>query len=377
MGRISLRYVLVASLLAAGCGSEPPPPAAPPPPPPAPAAPADTASAAPAPADTTPPPAPEQTAEEKKKAADAAELAAAKTKWEDQKKAEDARWTPDMHTAAKALAEKAYPSGKAAIAAAMKGAHRMPGDADRDKYRHPAETLEFFGFKPTMTVIDISPGQGWYTELLAPALAKKGNYEPTSADPNGPADSFRTFDAQRFAAFLAKAPELYGKVTPIIVDGKAPKLGPDGKADMVIAMRELHGWAANKRMDVWLSAVYDALKPGGIFGVEEHRAAEGANPDETAKKGYLPQKWVIDTVEAAGFKLAGKSEINANPKDTKDYPDGVWDLPPTFEQKDKDHEKYAAIGESDRMTLKFVKLAKKPAAKAAAAPAAPAAPATK
>ena len=364
MIRRAIGPVLLVALLSA-CGSEPPPPAAPPPPPP----PAAPVVAPPPPADTTPPPPPEPTAEEKKKAKDAAELADARAKWDEKNKAELARWTPDMHAAAKALADKTYPSGTAAIQAAMKGTHRVPGAADRDKYRHPVETLEFFGLKPTMTVLDIGPGDGWYTELLAPALAKKGHYIPTSSDPNGPADSWGTFGGQRFAAFLGKAPELYGNVQPVIVDGKAPKIStPDGTVDLVLAMRELHGMKNNGTLDTWLAEIQRVLKPGGVLGVEEHRAAADANPDETSKKGYLPEKWVIDHVTAAGFKLAGKSEINANKLDTKDYSEGVWALPPSFANKDKDHDKYAAIGESDRMTLKFVKLA--PKAAAAAKPAA-------
>ena len=366
MIRPSLRSALLASLLCA-CGPEAPPvaPSAPPPPPPV--APVATQEAV----DAAPPPAPEPTAEEKKKADDAAKLQAARAKWEEENKAELARWTPEMHAAAKTLADKAYPSGKAAIQVTMKGTHRAPRAADRDKYRHPVETLEFFGFKPTMTVLDIGPGEGWYTELLAPALAKKGRYLATSSDPNGPADAPSTFGGQRFAAFLGKAPELYGKVQPVIVDSKAPKLGLDGTVDMVLAMRELHGMKNNGTLDAWLAQIHAALKPGGILAVEEHRAAPDASPDATSKNGYLPEKWVIEQVEAAGFKLAGKSEINANPKDTKDYAEGVWTLPPSFALKEKDHDKYAAIGESDRMTLKFVKvepkLAAKPAAKAAAA----------
>jgi predicted methyltransferase len=377
MIRPSVCAAVLSSILAA-CGSEPPP-VAPAPPPPS----AAPVASVPPPADTTPPPPPEPTAEEKKKADDAAKLQAARAKFEDDKKAELARWTPEMHASAKAIADKSYPSTKAALVAATKGTYRAPGAADRDVYRHPVETLEFFGLKPTMTVLDIGPGDGWYTEIVAPVLEKKGHYLATSSDPNGSPDSMGTLGGQRYAAFLAKAPELYGKVQPVIVDGKAPSLGLDGTVDLILAMRELHGMKENGTLDAWLAQIHTALKTGGIFGVEEHRAPADANPDESAKKGYLPEKWVIATVEAAGFKLAGKSEINANPKDTKDYADGVWTLPPSFTLKDKDHDKYAAIGESDRMTLKFVKVAdkKKPADKkvadkgTGAAPAA--APATK
>jgi predicted methyltransferase len=273
-----------------------------------------------------------------------------------------------MHMAGRAFADKSFPTGKAAIQAAMKGTHRMVGNAERDKYRHPAETLDFFGFKPTMTVIDVSPGEGWYTELVAPVLAKKGQYYATTADPNGPSDMRGTFYAQQFKALVDKAPELYGKAQVITIDPKAPSLGKDGSVDLVLVMRELHGMKNNSTLDAWLSEILRALKPGGVLGVEEHRAKPDADPTESAKKGYLPEKWVIDTITAAGFKLAAKSEINANPKDTKDYEKGVWTLPPSFELGATDHDKYAAIGESDRMTLKFVKPAAKAAPKTAPAP---------
>jgi predicted methyltransferase len=266
-----------------------------------------------------------------------------------------------MHAEAKALAEKAYPSGKAAIQATMKGKHRRPDSAARDKYRHPVETLEFFGFKPTMTVLDFGPGEGWYTELLAPALAKGGKYMATSNDPNGPTDQRSTFYGQIFKGFVDGAPEAYGKVETVITDSKAPKLPQDGTVDLVILMRETHGLINNGTLNGWLAEIHHALKPKGVLGIEQHRAPADANPTESAKKGYVPEKWLIEQVEAAGFKLAGKSEINANPKDTKDYEGGVWTLPPSLVKKDKDRDKYIAIGESDRMTLKFVKAPAKPA----------------
>ena len=358
MKRSSLGSVVLLTILTA-CGS-PPEPAAPAvePPPPAPVA-------------TTPPPAPEPvkppepTAEEKKKAAEQQELQADRAKAEADSKAELARWTPEMHAEAKALADKTFATGKAATQAAMAGKHRKAGAADRDKYRHPVETLDFFGLKPTMTVLEIGPGDGWYTELLAPALAKKGKLELTSGDPNGPVESRSTFYAQRTKSFLDKAPELYGKVEVVTIDGKSPKLGADASLDMALIMRGAHGLHNSKTLGTWLSELHRTLKPNGVLGIEEHRAKADANPDESAKKGYLPEKWLIDQVEAAGFKLSAKSEINANPKDTKDYAECVWTLPPTFTLKDKDHDKYAAIGESDRMTLRFVNVAAKPAPKPA------------
>ncbi len=374
--RSALPWLLTVSLAACAPAAQPAANA----PPPASSAQAVAAPpAAPPPPAATAAPAPEPSPEEKKKAEAARQLHEDRAKWEEDNRTELSRWTPELHAESQGLADKSYPSGKAAISAIAKGKHRKPGDADRDKYRHPVETLDFFGFKPTMTVLDIGPGEGWYTELLAPALAKRGQYFATSADPNGPADVRDTFYAQRFKAFLDKAPEVYGKVQTIVLDPKAPKIGKDDTFDLVLIMRGVHGMENAGTFDGWLSEIHHALKPGGVLGIEEHRAAAGADPAESAKKGYVPEKWVIERAEAAGFKLAGKSEINANPKDTKDYPEGVWSLPPTYRQGEKDHDKYAAIGESDRMTLKFVKVAAKaaPAAKDAAPTAKPAAPAAK
>ncbi|MEO7093509.1 MAG: methyltransferase domain-containing protein [Polyangiales bacterium] len=357
-----LSVVLLSSLATfAACSSSPPPATTTPPPvattttPPVATTETTTATASATPTEPTP--------EEKKKAEEAKALADDRAKWETDSKAELARWTPELHAAGKALADKTFASGKAAIQAAMAGSHRVTGAAARDKFRHPVETLDFFDFKPTMTVLDIGPGEGWYTELLAPALAKKGKYVATNNDPNGPADIRPTFYGQRFKAFLDKAPELFGKVETIIVDGKAPKLGADASTDLVLIMRGVHGMANGGTFGAWLAEIHRTLKPGGVLGIEEHRAKPDADVVESAKKGYVPEKWVIEQAEAAGFKLVGKSEINANPKDTKDHPEGVWSLPPTLREKDKDKDKYLAIGESDRMTLKFVKVAAKPAAK--------------
>jgi len=157
----------------------------------------------------------------------------------------------------------------------------------------------------------------------------------------------------------------------ITIDGKAPVLPQNGTVDMVLIMRGVHGMVNGGTWETWLKEINKALKPGGVLGIEEHRAKADADLKDSAKKGYVVEKYVIDTAKAAGFELGGKSEINANAKDTKDYPDGVWDLPPTFRAGDKDKEKYMSIGESDRMTLKLVK-AKPKTDKPAAAPAAPA-----
>jgi predicted methyltransferase len=348
--------IVVGTALLAACGSSPPPE-------PTTGQQQPTTAALPAPTTTAPPPAEvkpaEPTAEEKKKAAAQKELEADRAKWDAEQKTELARWTPELRNDVKALTEKTFPSGKAAIQAAMASKHRRPGHADRDKQRHPAEMLEFFGLKPTMTVLEYGPGEGWYTELLAPVLAKKGKLLATNFDPNGPKEERTTFYGQRFKDFVDTSPEAYGKIEVVVVDGKAPKIGKPSSVDMVLLFRGLHNMVRNGNIDPWLAEFNETLKPNGVLAVEQHRAKPDAKAEESAKQGYLPEKWVIEKIEAAGFKLEKKSEINANPKDTKDYPEGVWTLPPTLRLGDKDKDKYMAIGESDRMTLKFVKVEKK------------------
>jgi predicted methyltransferase len=339
--------MIAVGLVVIGCsGSTAPAPQQQQPPPP----PATVASATPA-----PPPA-EPTPEEKKKAEDLKKLQEDRAKFERDRQAEIARWTPELHAAAAALTSKAFPSGDAAIKAALASPHRRPGHADRDKYRHPQETLRFFGLSPTMTVVEYAPGEGWYTEILAPVLSKAGKLYLPTTDPNGPADQQSTLGGQRLKALLDSSPEIYGNVKPIVVDNQAPKLGLDKAADLVLLIREVHGYYNQKTLSAWLAEAWKALKPNGVLGVVQHRAAVGSNPEDTAKNGYVAEAWVIQQVEAAGFKLAAKSEINANPRDTKDYPQGVWSLPPTYREGDMNRAKYAAIGESDRMTLKFVKV---------------------
>lgn len=231
---------------------------------------------------------------------------------------------------------------------------RSEEDKARDHYRHPMETLVFFGLRDTMTVVELSPGRGWYTAILAPVVADKGALVlPVSGDPSGDQADEGNRHAKQLADRLAQNPEVFSKVKllPTTKDGE---LGAPASADMVVTFRNLHG-KNPQEVQTLLAQVHRVLKPGGIFGVVDHRAPPGADPTMGSKTGYLPEQWVIGTITAAGFELAGKSEINANPKDTKDYDKGVWALPPTFANKDVDHDKYVEIGESDRMTLKFVK----------------------
>jgi predicted methyltransferase len=352
------KFTVVVALtsLSVACGGAEPEPAVPPQPV------AEPGLAVAAPAPIPPPAAPAPSPEELKKAAEKKKLEDEFAKLDADQQAELARLTPELRKSAQALADKQYPTLRAALTAALVGPQRKPDSASRDSQRHPQETLEAFGIKPNQNVLEYGPGEGWYTELLAPTLAKNGKLYVTLADPNGSKEVRSTLYGLRTKYFLDKLPEAYGKVEPIVVDPKAPKLALDGKLDAVVLIRGAHGMYNNKVLDAWLAEFHRALKPKGVLGIEQHRAAPGANPDETSKHGYLPEAFVIERVQAAGFKLAGKSEVNANPKDTKDYPEGVWSLPPTLREGDKNREKYLAIGESDRMTLKFVKVDAAPAA---------------
>jgi predicted methyltransferase len=247
----------------------------------------------------------------------------------------------------------AVPDGTAdKIKAVLAAGHRSEQNRARDPYRRPLETLTFFGLRDDMRVVELWPGGGWYTELLAPVLKEKGQLIVTSSDPEGPPESYSTKRAKELRELLDKNAETFGGVqVAIIAPPEKLELGPPGSADMVLTFRNLHSWITGNTADKVLAAAYAVLKPGGVLGVVEHRGNFG----QDIKSGYVEEAEAIRLCEAAGFKLVEKSEINANPKDTKDHPQGVWTLPPTLRLGDQDREKYVAIGESDRMTLKFVK----------------------
>ncbi|WP_077035659.1 class I SAM-dependent methyltransferase [Pelomonas sp. KK5] len=240
----------------------------------------------------------------------------------------------------------------ATLQAAVAGTWRAPENRARDVWRHPVETLGFFGIRQDQTVVELVPGGGWYTEILATYLGEKGRLLVAGADPASPGGQRQQ---QRFAA----RPAVYGAVKVGMLDAKAGRFdfGPPGSADLVLTFRNTHNWVelGEAQTRAVYKAAFDALKPGGVLGVTDHRLPESRPQDATASTGYLHQSYVVKLAESVGFKLAGSSEINANPKDTADHEGGVWALPPTWTNKDKDREKYAAIGESDRMTLKFVK----------------------
>lgn len=237
---------------------------------------------------------------------------------------------------------------------ALAGDWRPADNKARDQYRHPKQTLEFFGLAPGMTVIEITPGGGWYAQVLAPLMKDEGTYIAAVAKPTNPEGEAAENQSALDKMFAADA-ERYGAAKVVVFDGKAPNFGPAGSADMVVTFRNVHNWVGRDTAPAMFQAFYDVLKPGGVLGVAEHRAAAGTTLDQNDKSGYLPQDYVIKLATDAGFTLAAESEINANPKDTHDHEKGVWTLPPSLALGDKDREKYLAIGESDRMTLKFVK----------------------
>lgn len=238
---------------------------------------------------------------------------------------------------------------------AINGEHRDAAHKARDKYRHPKETLMFFGLEPGMQVIEMLPGaEAWYTEILAPVLREQGRLVTVMLPPDAPPPYARK-QFELFNAKLDAAPALYDRVERRTMTRDPIMLGPAGSADMVLTFRNTHGWIRAGQFDDVYKAIFDVLKPGGILGIEQHRGHDDWDPNAKAKTGYVPEKFMIEQLELIGFKLEGKSEINANPADTKDYPDGVWTLPPSYALGDKDRAKYEAIGESDRMTLKFRK----------------------
>ncbi|MBV8605591.1 MAG: class I SAM-dependent methyltransferase [Pelomonas sp.] len=246
----------------------------------------------------------------------------------------------------------------AALQAAVASPTRTPANVARDPARHPAQTLAFFGIKPDQTVVELVPGNGWYTEILAPYLRAHGQLIEAGSDPEASSEDARR-GAAKFKAWLDAKPQLYDRVRLGVFDARNGRfdLGRPGAADLVLTFRNVHNWAAlgDAQTRAAFKAMFDALKPGGVLGVVDHRLPPDREQDAKASTGYLHESYVIAMAESAGFKLAARAEINANPKDHADHPGGVWALPPSFEHGDQDRAKYEAIGESDRMTLKFVK----------------------
>jgi predicted methyltransferase len=256
------------------------------------------------------------------------------------------------------LATGAARADDAALKAAIADSQRTPANVARDAYRHPYETLSFFGIQPTMTVVELSPGGGWYTEILAPYLHDQGKLITAGSDPKSDDEDTRR-DAGLFQDKLDSKPAVYGKVQKAVftVPTRVTFAGR-GSVDMVLTFRNIHNWidigGDDATQKVFASA-YAALKPGGVFGIVEHRLPASLFQNENASTGYVHQDYVIKMAQSVGFKLAGTSEINANPKDNANHKGGVWALPPSYKNGDEDRAIYRDIGESDRMTLKFVK----------------------
>jgi predicted methyltransferase len=241
------------------------------------------------------------------------------------------------------------------LSQAIAGKQRSVEHKHRDKYRHPRQTLEFFDVKDNMTVVEVWPGEGWYTEILAPYLKKHGKLYAAhfSADTDEP---YFKKSLQEFIKKIKSQPKVYGKVElTVLQPPENLQIAPDGSADRVLTFRNIHNWMKGDQAAAVFNAMYKALKPGGILGVVEHRSSNLKPQDTKAVSGYVSEDYVIALARNAGFEFLDKSEINANSKDTKDYPAGVWTLPPALKLKEKDRKKYLGIGESDRMTIKFIK----------------------
>lgn len=235
----------------------------------------------------------------------------------------------------------------------LAGSWRSEANRARDVYRHPKATLQFLGIRPDQTVIEITPGGGWYSEILAPLLHDNGHYIAAVQAPASDSEARQDDDAlhRKFAADAAR----YGKAQFVTYDPKAPVFGAPGSADRVLTFRNVHNWVMADTAPAMFKAFFAVLRPGGMLGVVDHRAADDVTLATVKQSGYLPTSYVVKLATEAGFTLDQSSEINANPKDTRDYPKGVWTLPPTLTLGEQDKAKYQAIGESDRMTLRFIK----------------------
>ncbi|MDR1968116.1 MAG: methyltransferase [Burkholderiaceae bacterium] len=257
--------------------------------------------------------------------------------------------------APEALVTPGTPAAQAAsIDAVLAGNWRSQENKARDPYRHPKQTLAFFDIHPGQTVVELVPGGGWYAEILAPYLKDHGHYVAAIVKPQNSPSEVADYKSRLLKKF-ADDPAHYAKADVVEFDGKAPVFGPPASADAVLTFRNVHNWIGNGDAEAMFKAMFAVLKPGGTLGVVEHRAKPDSTLAQSKDSGYLPVDAVIKLATGAGFTLAAQSEINANPKDTKDYPKGVWTLPPALTLKEIDRDKYLAIGESDRMTLKFVK----------------------
>jgi predicted methyltransferase len=270
---------------------------------------------------------------------------------------------PETSAGRKTLAKQTGKSeaDAAKLSAAIAGSWRDAQNTLRDKFRNPQQTLSFFSVGPKETVIEITPGGGgWYAEVLAPYLREHGRYTAAMVDPatlpEGRGRDFQQKALDDLKARLAKSPAQFDRAQIATFDPKAPRFAEPGTVDTVLTFRNVHNWTGTPgRAEAYFKAFYEALKPGGTLGVVDHRAKPGTDPEKMKTSGYLTEAVVIKLATDAGFRLDAKSEVNANPKDSADHKNGVWTLPPTNRHDPEDAATYRAIGESDRMTLRFVK----------------------
>ena len=242
----------------------------------------------------------------------------------------------------------------AGLAQVVGGAHRSAANKARDTHRHPLETLAFFGIEPHSTVVELWPFGGWYTEILAPYLRDQGVYYAAAMDPQSASPQELRYN-ESLNALLATRTDLYSRVRISVLAKNKMDIAPPQSADFILSFRNIHNWVwAGMEKDVF-AAAYRALKPGGVLGIVEHRSNDPDFEPRVPGQAYVGEEYAVRLIESAGFKLVARSGINNNPRDTKDHPKGVWTLPPSYALGDVDRERYTAIGESDRFTLKFVK----------------------
>lgn len=232
--------------------------------------------------------------------------------------------------------------------------YRTAAEIQRDRYRHPSETLSFFGIAPHMTVAEISPGGGWYANILGPYLKDEGRYIAVEFSPDF-ADSARRARALDWQKGFIADKEKFGPRAAAAFMGGAKPFAPPDSVDMVLTFRAWHNWIPAGQANLLLREFYQVLKPGGVLGIVQHREDENSPRTPQMRSGYVKESTLIEMAAAAGFVLAARSAINANPKDSKNWPRGVWTLPPTLAMGEEGRETYLAVGESDRMTLKFIK----------------------
>src|ERR1700722_319607 len=263
-----------------------------------------------------------------------------------------ALFTATLLTFAGSIASPAATSPDAALVSAVGDPARSPAAVARDSARHPTEELTFFGLAPTMTVVELWPGGGYWTDILAPYLAKGGHYY-AALPPSGNAEEDK--GNAYWHARIAAAKDRLGTIHETTLGPSHFDIAPPGSADPVLTFRNLHNWMGDGYAEEAMAAAFRALKTGGVLGIEEHRGRNDRPQDPKAKSGYVREDYTVAMAKKAGFVLVGSSEVNANPRDTKDWVDGVWTLPPTLSQGDKDRARYIAVGEADNFILKFRK----------------------